>query len=303
MVPAVAKSEWEQKLAVADGCAVYQEKNLRASAKCFRSKDGRLFEIYDALDTAAEGWAKEVTVVLNIKNPENNWEAIGFKIRTYEMTAGGINLVDKLEGDALRPTLQCQDPCELCEVDGTLTRPSVVENDGTVDLPRYVRGYCTSCWQDSPKKYLMTESAYDKRTKTGQSTCLTACKNGWTSNGHPKHVCERCNPRCQSCEDQGAKGDKDLCKACSLGYPFSYGFSIPEKNIRVQTCFKECGTYPEKPEPGTKPRGLYKITSKACGACATLCLDCQGDKFNCTKCDVDEELALFQKKMLIGGTP
>ena len=149
----------------------------------------------------------------------------------------------------------------------------------------------------------MTRTPYDPATQTGDSTCLTRCVNGWTSNGDTEtHKCTRCNPRCETCEDQGGKKDKDLCKECSTAYPFQYAFT-PDVGERVSTCFKECGRYPEDPAPGTKPRGLYKITSKTCGDCAALCLDCEGDKFNCTKCDVDQKLALFQKKMLIGGTP
>lgn len=77
----------------------------------------------------------------------------------------------------------------------------------------------------------------------------------------------------------------------------------PAKEIDkdVSTCFEQCGSFPENPTAGQKARGLYRITPESCGDCNELCLNCDGDKFNCTKCDVDLKLALFQKKMLIGG--
>jgi hypothetical protein len=131
----------------------------------------------------------------------------------------------------------------------------------------------------------------------GDSTCLTRCENGWTSNGGETTdwVCERCNPRCETCEDQGVVGDKDKCLECSLDYPFLY----PDK----QTCFVKCEKFPEVPEPGSsaKPYGLYQVDSDTCGRCDDGCLRCAEDKFNCTKCDLENKLALFQKKLTIGG--
>lgn len=137
---------------------MYEGRVARAAAKCFASKDGRLIEIYDAGDTV-KGFSGTVTVLLDIMNPKTNWDEVGFKIRTYEMTASGIALVDKLEGDALRPTLQCQAPCQYCEDGGTIAKASVDETEksfsnGQIQVPKYVRGYCTRCWQDTPTKYL-----------------------------------------------------------------------------------------------------------------------------------------------------
>lgn len=55
-----------------------------------------------------------MTVKLELKNPADNWDEIGFKIRSYEVRDGSSYQVDKLEGDALRPILQCQAPCYRC---------------------------------------------------------------------------------------------------------------------------------------------------------------------------------------------
>jgi len=141
----------------------------------------------------------------------------------------------------------------------------------------------------------MTRIPYDMSTKEGNSTCGTRCDNGWTTDGDKRlHECVTCNPRCESCEDQGVVGDVDRCQECSPAYPFKYA--------KEKTCFTQCGTFPEVPVPGQPAKGLYKINSKTCGECDDVCLDCEGDKFNCTRCDKAIEKALFQKKMMIGGT-
>lgn len=107
---------------------MYEEQTRRAEAKCYKSKDGRLLEIYDALNTNNDGFDKEVTLMITFENPVDNWGAVGFKIKTYEVTASGTALVDKLEGDALRPILQCQAPCNECHPKGDMEKKSVAED-------------------------------------------------------------------------------------------------------------------------------------------------------------------------------
>lgn len=117
------------------------------------SKDGRVFDIYNALSTSGRGAADEATIVLHLKNPDDNWEEVGFKIKTYEVTAAGTALVDKLEGDVLRPILQCAAPCRGCHPDGTAERASAT-GKGAISVPRFARGYCTKCWrEEGGKKY------------------------------------------------------------------------------------------------------------------------------------------------------
>lgn len=183
-----------------------------------------------------------VTVVLHLFNPENNWDEIGFKIRSYEVLDGTSYAVDKLEGDELRPLLQCRAPCYHCLKIGKLPRPSVFGDNGIYEVDEYAKDYCEACWLDRPQKYLMTLTPFNEDTKTGTSSCNTSCFAGWTSNGHSKFVCERCNVRCAACEDLREKGDKDRCKACSTQYPQFYG---PK-----ETCLLRCDTYPEEPAPG-----------------------------------------------------
>lgn len=133
----------------------------RPAAVCFLSKDGRVFDIYNALETdpdknprLARGAADEVTILLHLKNPDDNWEEVGFKIKTYEVTAAGTALVDKLEGDVLKPILQCAAPCRDCQDDGAAERASVTDKGAPISVPRFARGYCTKCWrEEGGKKY------------------------------------------------------------------------------------------------------------------------------------------------------
>jgi len=144
------------------------------------------------------------------------------------------------------------------------------------------------------------------------ATCLSSCDPGWTTNGPvPSAVlsdepifddlvpCVKCNVMCDSCEDDGNVGDKDRCKTCSKDYPFAY--------TAQAMCKKTCDYFldPSKADPNTgkKPlrTGLFRVNWKTCGECSPICKDCEGDKFNCTLCDVAQKKALFQKRMVIGG--
>lgn len=209
------------------------------------------------------------------------------------MSDGSSYQVDKLEGDALRPILQCQAPCYRCQPIGKLQRPSVTDTSGFVAVDRYAKDYCTACWQPGrPQKFLMQVTPYVESSGSGESTCETSCRPGWTSNGDKKFICQRCNIRCEACEDLGAAGDRDRCKACSRQYPHSYG----------ETCLLRCDTFPgpqHSGDPalpsGTEDVGLYQKSVDSCGACSQPCLACSQDQFNCTKCDVAAERALFQR--------
>lgn len=50
-----------------------------------------------------------------------------------------------------------------------------------------VRDYCTSCWEDSPVKYLMTKKVFDG--VAGESICGVKCDDGWTTNGNKNNIC------------------------------------------------------------------------------------------------------------------
>ena len=93
---------------------MYELDKERTDARCYRSTEADLFEIHNALSTEDAGFAGVVTVRLELKNPVDNWDEIGFKIRSYEVRDGSSYQVDKLEGDALKPILQCQAPCYRC---------------------------------------------------------------------------------------------------------------------------------------------------------------------------------------------
>lgn len=110
---------------------------------------------------------------VKLRNPPDNRGGIGFKLKTYEVFGGERYLVDRLEDNVLVPTLLCDTPCRDC---------------GERDLLNLrVRDYCTSCWQESPLKYLMTKRVFDGMG--GESLCLSGCETGWTTNGNTDHTC------------------------------------------------------------------------------------------------------------------
>jgi hypothetical protein len=74
------------------------------------------------LDTSGDGFGGVVTLKMQFKNPIDNWDDVGFKLRTYENiggNGGNTALVDKLERDVLVPLLRCDSPCNTCWEDGT----------------------------------------------------------------------------------------------------------------------------------------------------------------------------------------
>lgn len=194
------QAERDEKWRVTEGCDVWQGDKKRDQAACFLSKNGRLFEIYDALDTSGDGYSGTVTVRLRLKNPDDNWGAVGFKIRTYEVVPGKngriTSLVDRLDGEDLRPVLQCDRPCYECREDEEKkTRVSLTSPGGKIEVEKWRAGECTRCWQDRPEKYLMPLDAAGN--KGDVSNCTTTCGRGWTTNGDTtNHECERCAPEC-----------------------------------------------------------------------------------------------------------
>lgn len=145
--------ERSSKWRVKKNCDLYQDGVIRTEARCYVYKEefGRLIEIYDALTTEGDGFSGVVTLKIRFQNPKDNWDDVGFKLRTYEMAGGNTALVDKLEADVLIPLLQCQAPCEECLRDGDLKKLSVGDDgpayaDGFITVPKFARDYCTKCW-------------------------------------------------------------------------------------------------------------------------------------------------------------
>ena len=172
-----------------------------------------------------------------------------------------------LETNELIPILKCFAPCQYC-MEG--------ESGKSID-----KNFCTQCWQDTPFKYLMTPKPWDPSTKDNQSTCKSLCDSGWTSNGSPLHECEKCDESCSTCMDNEEKGDIKKCTSCSKSHPFMFS---PNSE-----CMTECGV------------GYYQVNSETCDKCTNPCMDCGGDKFNCTLCDsTAPEKALFSQSVQIG---
>lgn len=126
--------------------------------------------------------------------------------------------------------------------------------------------------------YLMNYTPFDFSTNTGKANCKVSCDAGFTSNGDALHECEECSETCDTCMDNDKVGDKDKCTTCSLAFPFMYS--------PTSTCMVGCGI------------GFYQVDSKTCDACNNPCMDCGGDKFNCTLCDATApEKTLFTQTM------
>ena len=189
---------------------------------------------------------------VRLRNPVDNRGSIGFKLKTYEVVGDSAvleenkqYLVDRLDQNVLIPTLLCDTPCQDC---------------GERDVFNLrVRDYCTSCWQDSPVKYLMTKRVFDGLS--GTSLCEAQCEKGWTTNGNKDHICQRCDPSCATCEDDGDPGDRQKCITCAP--------ATPKLVPKTSECRVDCGT------------GRYEIqggnTGNRCYECDPLCADCFGN--------------------------
>ena len=225
--------------------------------KCIKpGEKSRSFKVTKAI---REGWGgtrkeggEEVKAMCEIKvrlrNPPDNRSKIGFKLKTYEIypeNSGERYLVDRYDQNKLIPTLLCDSPCELC---------------GERDLFNLrVRDYCTSCWTNSPVKYLMTKKVFDG--VSGDSQCKGKCESGWTTNGNKDNICQKCDRTCATCEDDGDPGDRKKCTTCAAATTYLFP--------KTSECTTECGT------------GRYEIegasTEKRCYECYPLCADCFGN--------------------------
>ena len=132
-----------------------------------------------------------------MRNPEDNWGQVGFKIRTFETVPDPPNLnptelqylMDKHEQNELIPLLKCDQPCYTC--------PGDPETGVTLE---YGRDYCSECWRDlRPEKYLMfysqsfeeyleTNSAVLGTDASMPNTCKSSCDPGYTTNGNTIEV-------------------------------------------------------------------------------------------------------------------
>jgi hypothetical protein len=87
-------------------CAVTTNKGSTKASDCKKVPGAKLFEFTDAIPA---GYGGEVVIKGEFKNPVDNWGAVGFKIKTYEIVKTGSlstkYLVDKLEEDVLIPNL------------------------------------------------------------------------------------------------------------------------------------------------------------------------------------------------------
>ena len=182
------------------GCQVFEDRTERTEARCYQSSNADIFEIHNALNTQDKGFSGIISIVLDVRNPKNNWEENGFKMKSYEVYQGTSYEINKLEGQGLIPELQCKNPCEYCTKYGTLRKQSVTDGSGFINVDRYAKRHCTQCWRERPEKYLMKVSDWNPSTETGDSQCKTECNPGFTSNGDKdKHICVACNERCLTC--------------------------------------------------------------------------------------------------------
>ena len=98
-------------------------------------------------------------------------------------------------------------------------------------------------------------------TTAEYSTCMASCEHGWTSDGNPDLVCERCDVSCERCKDEGFEGDASRCTICAEGYDLRMG----------DLCLKEC------------PFGTFESLGR-CLPCDEKCASCDGSGDFCTSC-------------------
>lgn len=150
----------------------------------FQNKIIKIYNIFKASDN----FQTTIQIELEkITNPVTNVGLKPFVIRTFDDQAE-LYPIDKLE---YIPLTQCNWPCKRCSSN---------------------KDYCYACWLDTPTKFLMTADV--------TSTCSDSCDDGWTTNGNPSLICERCDSSCKTCRDKGDVGDNLKCIECADGYPF-----------------------------------------------------------------------------------
>lgn len=80
-------------------------------------------------------------------------------------------------------------------------------------------------------KYLMTKKVFDGIS--GDSQCKPKCEDGWTTNGNKELICQKCDPTCATCEDDGDVGDRKKCTSCAPATPKLFS--------KLSECTAECG--------------------------------------------------------------
>jgi proprotein convertase subtilisin/kexin type 5 len=115
-------------------------------------------------------------------------------------------------------------------------------------------------------------------------TCEPFCAAGYTTNGNQDKHCEKCDPSCASCAENGEVGDKAKCIDCAEDHPF--------RKSMTQTCLKECTL------------GLFQSTDSSCSECRDPCEGCTGTPTSCTSCHKDSSLAyLFESACISDCIP
>lgn len=184
-----------------------------------------------------------------IRNPIRNDNLIPFALKTFD-DANEQFPIDRLD---FVPNMPCTWPCRRCSVD---------------------KNYCFSCWQDQGDtiSFLMT-------TETA-STCKNKCDDGWTTDGNPGKVCQRCDSSCKTCVDEGNKGDKNECTLCAPGFELRLG----------RKCVERC------------PYGTFR-EGFTCKPCAENCETCDGKANFCTSCKSLGTFNFFFENKCYEGCP
>lgn len=106
-------------------CAVVANDISSDPLDCTLNQDARMYTILNAFPANHSG---PVQIKISLKNPDDNWGTVGFKIRTTEKaTITAVDpttkveskitkdyLIDVIEIDSLIPNLKCIAPCKEC---------------------------------------------------------------------------------------------------------------------------------------------------------------------------------------------
>lgn len=119
-----------------EGCTVVAGKTTSDPNNCKKIEGSRLIKITNAIPANHDG---DVKIIVNLRNPSDNWGTIGVKIKTYEADTKTNEefLADILEGNQLIPLLKCNVPCKFCKSAELIKSGKEVKEN---------RDYCTECW-------------------------------------------------------------------------------------------------------------------------------------------------------------
>jgi len=79
-----------------EGDCIVRAGRMTQPRDCKKTEGAREFIIKNAIP---KNYDRIVTILINFKNPINNWGDIGFKIKTAEVDGENEYLVDQLEGN------------------------------------------------------------------------------------------------------------------------------------------------------------------------------------------------------------